>query len=272
MWLSGAPRRAVSLLGFVVAGCALSAPPAATTLAAAASSEGPDEQARQALAAAERSPDDVELAIAASHWLFLAADLRLQRATAEWLLAHPAATRGEVLVADDQLPAEVRTAIASLCARGLELADHVAPTALADVRVRLHQALHLSLLAWANGPARSLFAGYGPKLVKAIDAAVALDPAHDGASPLRLSGRFRGKAPWPYGDLAAAETSLARAVQLAPGLVNHLFYGDVLARLERTEAAEAQWRAAVAAADDDATRWSGDCLRQQARARLASKP
>lgn len=268
----GSVRRCALAFALAAPACTLSAPPAETTLDRANGSDVLDERTRAALAAAERAPDDVEALVAASHWLFLAADLRLQTATVDWLRAHPAAARGDVLLADDALGDDVRTAIASLCTRGLELADRAAASAQNDVRVRLHQALHVSLLAWANGPARSLFAGYGPKLVKAIDAAVALDAAHDGASPLRLAGRFRGKAPWPYGDLAAAEKALARAVEIAPGVVNHLFYGDVLARLSRDEAAQAQWQAAVAAPADESTRWSAACLREQARARLASKP
>jgi hypothetical protein len=253
----------------------LSAPPAEQTLGANPVADTAtadlDQRTQQALAAVAQFPDDVAALVEASRFLFLAADRRLQQATVAWLAAHPAVARAEVLVADDQLGDDVRTGIASLCTRGLEFADRAAALAPNDVRARLHQALHLSLLAWANGPARSLFAGYGPKLVAAIDAAVAIDPAHDGAAPLRLSGRFRSKAPWPYGDLAAAEKSLLRAVELAPGIVNHLFCGDVLQLRDRPDAAEVQWRAAVAAAADDGTRWSVAPLRALAQARLASR-
>jgi hypothetical protein len=251
-------------------GCGtLSAPPAETTLAAGGAAEL-DARTREAIAAVEKAPQDLDALLAAAQYLLFAADLRVQRATVDWLRAHAQATRAEVLAAGDQVPDDVRAAVVSLCTRGLEFADRAAGLAPKDVRARMHQALHVSLLAWANGPARSLFAGYGPKLVKAIDAAVALDPAHDGASPLRLSGRFRGEAPWPYGDLAAAETSLARAVELAPCLLNELFYGDVLARRDRVDAAAAQWRAALAAPADESTRWSGELLREEARARLAA--
>lgn len=265
-------RRWASCGLLVAAGCALSAPPAEATLGAVGATDELDEQTRAALTVAGSTGADVATLVTASHWLFLAADLRLQRATAEWLAAHPAASRAEVLAADDQVGDDVRTAIASLCTRGLELADRAATTSPDDVAVRLHQALHVSLLAFANGPARSLFAGYGPKLVAAIDKAVAIDPTHDGAAPLRLSGRFRGKAPWPYGDLAAAEKALTRAVEVAPGLVNHLFLGDVLARQQRDEAALVQWRAALAAPTDASTRWAAEFLRRQAQARCESRP
>lgn len=263
-------RSSVLACALAAAGCGtLSAPPAETTLAGDGEAEL-DRVTRDAIAAVDRAPEDRDALLAATRLLFLAADLRLQRATVDWLRAHAQATRAELLAAGDRVPDDVRAAIVSLCTRGLELADRVAALAPDDVRARMHQALHVSLLAWANGAARSLFAGYGSKLVKAIDDAVALDPAYDGAAPLRLSGRFRSEAPWPYGDVAAGETSLARAVELAPCLVNHLFYGDVLARRGRTDAALEQWRAAIAAADDDSTRWSGELLREQARARLAA--
>lgn len=271
-------RAGVPALLAVAAGCTISAPPAESTLSSPAASGQAatggdaelDARTRQALERVAKSPDDVAALVAASESLFLAADLRLQRATVAWLHAHADVKRADVLTADDQLADDVRTAIASLCTRGLELADRAAAKDPKNVGARLHQALHVSLLAWANGPARSLFAGYGPKLVAAIDAAVALDPAHDGAAPLRLSGRFRGKAPWPYGDLEAATKSLGRAVELAPGLVNHLFYGDVLARRDQHAEAEAQWQAAASAPSDAATQWSGELLRELARARLTA--
>jgi hypothetical protein len=263
---------ALSALG----SCALSAPAASTTLTATAGSGDTasaelDASARQALAEAEAAPADVARLIAASRVLFQAADLRLQQATVHWLEQHADADLATVLTADDQLDDGVRTAIASLCTRGLELADRAAELAPESVAARLHQALHLSLLAWANGPARSLFAGYGPKLVRAIDAAIALDPTHDGGAPLRLQGRFRGKAPWPYGDAAVARTALTRAVELAALPVNHLFLGDVLSVAGEAEPAAQQWQLADRAAADDSTRWSADLLRQLARRRLAAR-
>jgi hypothetical protein len=193
----------------------------------------------------------------------------LQQATVAWLAAHPAATRAEVLAADDQVDGAVRQDVVSLCTRGLELADEAARARPDDVAVRLHQALHLSLLAWANGPARSLMAGYGPKMVKAIDQALALDGKHDGGAPLRLQGRFRGQAPWPYGDVPKAKDALQQACAVASLPVNHLFYGDVLHKAGETEAALQQWQLATTAMADESTRWSADLLRTLARARLA---
>lgn len=256
---------------FLLGACALSAPPPEQTLApAGAPADGLDALAERALAAARAAPDDMALQVAAAQRLFQAADLRLQRATLAWLDAHPTATRAEVLAAEDRIVDPDRTAILSLCTSGLALAQRAREAEPANVEAALHEGLHLSLIAWANGPARSLFAGYGPKLVAAIDAALALDRTFDGGAPLRLQGRFRGQAPWPYGDLDLARAALAEAVALRPVPVSHLFFGDVLAMRGEDDAARAQWQLAVTAKADEATRWSADLLRELARRRLAA--
>ena len=261
-----------SLLSLSAACGSLDAPAAEMTLRDDGGEAALAEAARQALAAAEAAPADAAAALAASRWLFLAADHRLQRATCEWLRAHPDVSREEVLAADDRVPDAARAEVASLCARGLEFAERALRARPDDFDARLHEGLHASLLAWAQGAAKALMAGYGRRIDGAIDAVVARDPEFDGAAPLRLAGRFRSKAPWPYGDKPAALAALRRATQAAPGLVNHLFYGDALATSRRLAEAEAEWRAAVAAPADAATRWSGAFLREQARRRLAAQP
>lgn len=251
------------------AGCALSAPAADETLAAAACS--PDEHAARAMAAARASPDDASAQLDAAVGLFLAADQRLQQATVRWLDAHPDADLRAVLDAGDQLDDDVRRAVVSLCTDGLAFAERARELAPGLAGVDLQVGLHTSFLAWANGPAHALFAGHGPRLVAAITAAVAADPGLDGAGPLRLEGRFRGRAPWPYGDRPAARAALEQAVDLAPITINHLFLGDVLAELGEHEAARTAWQAALAAPPDATTRWTGEALREQARRRLAAR-
>lgn len=252
--------------------CALSARPVDETLGSAAVGDELRELVQRALAEVERHPDDPALAIAASQCLFQLADRTLQQASTAWLRNHADAGLAEVLAADDQVEAKVRDDVVSLCTRGLDLANAAAAKTPDDVAARLHQALHLSLLAWANGPARSLMAGYGPKLVAAIDEALRLDAAHDGGAPLRLQGRFRGQAPWPYGDVPKAKESLQKACELASLPVNHLFFGDVLQKAGESDAARAQWKRAVEASADESTRWSAELLRELARARLAARP
>jgi hypothetical protein len=258
----------------------LSAPPAETFLGggrgnadADASGAGPtalDREAAEALAASKQRPDDADLALRAAAVLFQAADLRLQQGALSALDARRDADVAAVLAATDQVADGVRTEVLSLCTDGLAAADRAAASRPQDVAVQLHRALHLSFIAWANGPARSLFAGYGGKLVAAIDAAVAADPTFDHAAPLRLQGRFRAQAPWPYGDLPLAKTALARAVELAPIAINLLFSGDALWAGGDREAARAQWEAASTADGDESTRWSTPLLRELARRRLAA--
>ncbi len=266
-------RRAVAAIALLAAACStLDVPPAEAALRADAFDQELAAGARRALAAADAVPDDAAAALAASRWLFLAADCRLQRATCEWLRAHPDASREEVLTADDRLPDAVRSEVASLCGRGLEFAERAVRGLPDDVDARLHEGLHASLLAWAEGAAKAVIAGRGRRIGNAIDAAIARDAEFAGAAPLRLAGRFRSKAPWPYGDKPAAIASLQRAVRVEPGVVNRLFLGDALAASRRMAEAEAEWRAAVTAPADDSTRWSAACLREQAQRRLAAKP
>lgn len=265
--------RLVVWVGFVAAGCALTAPPVEATLAVSATGDQAelDAATQRAIAAARAADGDAALQVAASQRLFQGADLRLQRATLAWLDAHPNALRREVLAAEDRLGDDVRREILSLCTAGLEFAERAAALDPRCPGARLHQGLHLSLIAWASGPARSLVAGYGGRLVAAIDAALASDPTYDCGAPLRLQGRFRSKAPWPYGDVPAATKALARAARLGPFPPSHLFLGDALAAGGDTAAAEQAWRAAAAADADESTRWSAELLRELARRRLAAK-
>lgn len=258
------------MLGLFAA-CAMTARPAEQALNTGAEAAELEAGTRAAIDAARAAPADPALQVQASAWLFQAADMRLQRGSVAWLEAHPEAPRGEVLAAEDHIDAQGREAILSLCTTGLEFADRAAALWPKDPATRLHQALHLSLIAWANGPARSLMAGYGTKLVAAIDVALALDRDFDHGAVLRLQGRFRSKAPWPYGDMAAALTALRRAVELASLPVNHLFLGDALAAHGDLEAARVQWQAVLTAEADASTRWSADLLRELARRRLAAK-
>jgi hypothetical protein len=274
------PRSAAPLLLLVVAGCALTAPPRdalpdggdAAGGEFASGSALLDRRASEALAASEQRPDDADAALAAASLLFQAADLRLQLGSLAALDALAEADLEDVLGADERVDDAVRAGVLGQCSAGLAAVDRAAALRPDDVAVQLQRGLHLSLIAWANGPARSLLAGHGPKLVGAIEAAVVLDPRFDHGAPLRLQGRFRGKAPWPYGDVELARSSLERACELAPIAVNHLFLGDVLWSAGDAEGARRQWLAATTAAGDESTRWSLAALQELARRRLAALP
>lgn len=213
--------------------------------------------------------EDVAALLEATRALFSAADLRIRRGTVAALTDSPDSDDLDaVLDADDELPDEIAEAVLSLSTTGLELAERAARDRPDNVGAQLHRALHLSMVAWANGPMRSLFAGLGPKLQAAIDAAVALDPEYDDAGPLRLQGRFLSRAPWPYGDSEAALEALERAVESAPVCINHLFLGDALHAAGRPDEAIAQWRAARDAPLGAGARYSGPFLRAETELRL----
>ncbi len=244
------------------------APLAAATVADGARLQADlDATARAAVAAAEAQPADVALALHAARTLFQAADLRMQRASLE--IAQAAKHLNVVLGADDAVGGRARSEILGLCTAGLVHAERAATAHAQSVDARLQVALHVSLIAWANGPTRALMAGYGNRLAREAEAAVQLDPAFDSAGPLRLLGRFRGKAPWPVGDQAQAKESLTRAVELAPIALNWLFLGDVLEGAGDRAGARAAWEQALTAPADASTAASLPWHRELARRRLA---
>lgn len=254
-----------------LAGCALDAPPAERLLldspASPETTAEIDRQAREALERSKAKPDDVELALQSSALLFAAADARMQRASLLLLGDEPKEPEAVIRV-DDRIGDPARTEILSLCRSGLDAAERAVKLAPESANAHLHLGLHLSLVAWANGPARSAFAGYGSRLVDAIARAVALDPAFDHASPLRLQGRFRSQAPWPYRDREVARAALERAVELAPVVVNHLFLGDACWLDNDLGGARLHWEAATKAEGTAATSASDSLLRELAKKRL----
>ncbi|MBL8900239.1 MAG: hypothetical protein JNM84_21590 [Planctomycetes bacterium] len=231
-----------------------------------------DARCSTALEAARSQANDAPLALAAARLLFEAADLRFQIATLAVLDAEKPSELAEVLTADDRVDSAAQTAILSLSTEGLALAERALEQREDAVEAQLLRALHLSFVAWANGPTRSLFAGYGPKLVAAIDRAVQLDAQHDGGAPLRLQGRFRSKAPWPYGDLDVAREALLRASELAPVPVTLLFLGDLHEARGERELALAAWKRASKAEPDVSTQASAAEIRELAHRRLRASP
>lgn len=225
-----------------------------------------DAAAKTAVASADANPGDPGAALTAARALFAAADLRLQRASLE--LAQAAQDTDAVLAADDAVGDPSRSEILGLCTAGLAHAERAAQHDQ-GVAPRLQIAMHVSLIAWANGATRALMAGYGSRLTRETEAAVKLDPNFDSAGPLRLLGRVRGKAPWPVGDKPRAKQALSDAVAVAPIAINWLFLGDVLWALGEREPARQAWRKAVSAPGDASTAASLPWLQELARLRVA---
>jgi tetratricopeptide (TPR) repeat protein len=253
------------------AGCALTAPPVRDVL------DGSSEvDCARAVDAFRAAPGDADLALQAAHALFAAADSTVQAAlvAAGDALADP--DPSAVLAAEADLPDAIRDRVLGLATTGAEAAQ-AALDALGDdpqrrgarVDADVHLALHLTFVAWANGPMRSLMAGYGSRITAAMDRALALDPEWDGGAPLRLKGRFLAQAPWPLADREQAIALLRRAVATAPLPIHHLFLGDVLWQDGDHERAIAAWRAVLTSEPDDTTRAGAPFHRRMAELRLA---
>lgn len=273
MVASPQPRNAAStvLLAFL-AGCALQG-------GAAEESLRTDALDQECLAAVSRfreavgdgngiqTSEEAALALAAADRLFDVVDVRIQRSLAEAVQRLSRPTMDEILAAESELPDALRQEVVSLSATGVEAAD----AALAfEPSVAAHQslALHLTMLAWANGAVRALMAGYGSRIQSHVDQAIELDPGWDGAAPLRLRGRFLAQAPWPVGDLEAARRDLERAVAIAPLPIHHLFLGDVLYALDDAVGAKAEWQRVLESEPDAATKRVYPFHQTMARARL----
>ena len=227
-----------------------------------------DERARGERAAAAAAPADAELAIAASRSLFLCAELRLRRAELGWIFEHPRASLEALLVAEDAIDTAVKDEMLAFSREGRELAQ-AALRAEPGMRAGLHYlALHSGQIAWAQGPARSLLGGWGPRVSDAIAAAVAAGEDFEAGAPLRLAGRFLTRAPWPYRDLAGGLRTLERAAEFGPVPITWLFVGDARWSLADRAGALEAWRRACTAQPDPASRDAAPLHRALARLRL----
>lgn len=262
------------LAACLLASCALTPVPVGDALA-----ETQHARCRAALAAFRADPSDLALALDATHLLFAVADLMVQTALLAEMQSLEQPTVASILAVDQELPANVRDQVLSLATAGAEAAE-AAVAALASgskvslqpdtamIDAQVHLALHLSFMAWANGPMAALMAGYPKRIGRAMDAAMTEDPLFDHGAPLRLKGRFLAQAPWPVGDQAEARKLLARAVANAPMPIHHLFFGDLLWNLKEPAAAIEQWRAAVLAQPDASTEAVAPMHGEMAKLRL----
>lgn len=259
------------------AGCALRPKPVAQVLDASQ-----DQRCTDAIAAHRAEPHDARRALAAARAAFAAADLSVQQALVETVGGLTAPTPAAILAAEAEMPAGVRDRVLALADAGAAAAQAALDALAADtarppsdfardrVDAEVHLALHLSFVAWANGPMRSLFAGYGKRITAAMDAALALDPEWDHGAPLRLKGRFLAQAPWPLRDRDEGLSLLRRAVAAAPLPIHHLFLGDLLFERGDVDAAVAEWRLVIDSEPDDTTRAVAPFHRELARLRLAA--
>lgn len=260
-----------------LAGCALQPAPVAQVLDASQ-----DQRCADAIAAFRAEPNDVERALDAAHAAFAAADRSVQEALVATVRDLPAPTPAAILAAEAEMPAAVRDRVLALADTGAAAAQAALDALSADtarpaadlardrVDAEVHLALHLSFVAWANGPMRALFAGYGERITAAMDAALAIDPVWDHGAPLRLKGRFLAQAPWPLRDRDESLRLLQRAVATAPLPIHHLFLGDLLFARGDSAGALAEWQSVLDGEPDDTTRDVAPFHRELARLRLAA--
>jgi tetratricopeptide (TPR) repeat protein len=246
--------------------------PASLLEAAARDQDELDARARAAVDAARAAEEDATLAIEAARTLFFAADLRAQRAVLAWVQAHEDATIDELLGCDRDVPGDAGPEVRSLSIEGLAHARRALGLRPNDIAARHYVGLHLSMIGWSEGPANAILKGRGPEVVRAMKATLELEGARDfeGAAPLRLLGRFRDRAPWPYGDRGAALELLADAVRRAPGVVNLVFLADASWRAGEAGEARALWRRALAAAPDPGSKRVAPLHRELIARRLAA--
>lgn len=240
----------MALLPWLLVACALQAPQAEQVLA----DGGADDRASaEALEAFRAAPDDLDAALRAARVLFAAADLSVQRALVAAIEAQPQPGLEQVLAVEEQLPEAARERVLSLSGAGAEAAQVIVDARPDDVEANVLLAQHLSFVAWANGPMRSLMAGYGGRIEAAMKRALAVDASWDHGAPLRLRGRFLAEAPWPLRDREQSLELLQRAVATRAMPIHHLFLGDLLFDRGDRDGALAQWRQAVTAEPDETT-------------------
>ncbi len=144
------------------------------------------------------------------------------------------------------LKAEVR----SLAQESQSFADRALELRPADTAGEIYSTLAIGLKLWSMSALQALANGATTTLPRRIEAVASAYPSFEGASSLRLKGRFQTRAPWPYKDLEASVATLERAVQVAPIPLNLLFLGDAYWSGGQEDAARSAWaRGAVAVAD-----------------------
>ena len=211
-----------------------------------------------------------EVLMAASRALVLNADLRLQSTLA--FGPDEAALPAPRLLIDleDEATPELKAEIRSLASTSAALADRALALRPDDPTAELFSTLGTGLRLWSMPTLQALASGAATTLPGRIKALAATSADLEGASPLRLKGRFQTRAPWPFKDLEDGAATLAAAVEVAPIPLNLLFLGDALWLRGDEEGARARWTEATRAEADAETMAAAPLIREIARLRLVS--
>lgn len=125
--------------------------------------------------------------------------------------------------------------------------------------------VNLALLAQLEKPFGAL--RHALKAKRELHRAVAINPAHHGAGPLRVLARLESKLPRLLGGGAKrARLRFEDALRLAPSnIVTRLYFAELLLECGDTERARAELQAVLAIPFDPA--WAFEINRDQTRAR-----
>jgi len=211
-----------------------------------------------------------EVLMAASRALILNADLRLQSTLA---LQPDQATPPppEALIdLEDEVSKELKSEIRSLASGSAGFARRALALRPGDPAAELFSTLGTGLRLWSMPTLQALASGAATTLPGQIKRLAASSPDFEGASPLRLKGRFQSRAPWPFKDLEGGRDTLAAAVDVAPIPLNVLFLGDAHWLCGEQDSARARWREAMSAPADAETEGAAPFIREIARRRLES--
>lgn len=229
-----------------------------------------DERCRGLLELARAEDASYEALMEASRALVFNADLRIQADVCFRFDPSDLPEPSALIAAEDGVTSELKAQVRSLAISSRDLADRALARRADDAAARLFSTLGNGLFLWSLGPLQALANGAATTLPRRISSLAEDHPGFEGASPLRLKGRFQSRAPWPYKDKPGGVETLTRAVELAPIPLNLLFLGDAQWIAGDAAAARDAWERATRARADAETKDAAPLLREIARLRLAA--
>lgn len=232
--------------------------------------EAADGRCNRLLDALDGAGDDAtyEQLMDASRALVFNADLRIQSDVVLRFEPDDLPSVKALISAEDDVSSDLKSDVRSLAKSSRDLADRALELREGDAAARLFSTLGTGLYLWSLGPFQALANGAVTTLPRRIESLAGDHAEFEGASPLRLKGRFQSRAPWPFKDVDGGVATLQRAAEIAPIPLNLVFLGDALWLNGEPDEARAAWRRAVGADADEETKDAAPALREIARLRL----
>jgi len=229
-----------------------------------------DRLCRQLLERARAEGASYDELMEASRALAFNADLRIQSHLAFRFDPADLPEPKALIDAEDDVSSKLKGEVRSLARSSKELAEAALSLRDGDPAGRLFATLGAGLYLWSLGPIEAIASGGATSLPKKIKALAKDHPSFEGASPLRLKGRFESRAPWPYKDKSGGVATLEEAVKSGPIPLNLLFLGDAYWINGQEAEAVRTWELATRADADEETKIAAPLLREIARLRVLS--